>query len=110
MPGTEPVVVGDSNFKAEVEDAKGLSIVDFWAEWCGPCKMIAPILHEMAGEYAGKVRFCKLDVDSNRNTALRFNIRSIPTLLFFKDGKVVEMVIGVKSKKELSGFVEKHLS
>ena len=110
MTETGPLAVDDSNFKDQVEDAKGLAVVAFWAEWCGPCKMIAPIVEEMSVEYAGKVGFFKLDVDASKNTALRFNIRSIPTLLFFKDGQVVETVIGLKNKKELSEVVEKHLS
>jgi thioredoxin 1 len=110
MPDTKPIAVEDSNFKEQVEDAQGLSIVDFWAEWCGPCKMIGPIVEEMAEEYTGRVNFFKLDVDSSASTAQRFNIRSIPTLLFFKDGQVVETIIGLKSKKELTEVVEKHLS
>lgn len=110
MAETGPQAIDDSNFNEQVEGAQQLSVVDFWAEWCGPCKIIGPIVEEMATEYAGKVNFFKLDVDSNKETALRFNIRSIPTLLFFKDGQVVETVIGLKNKKELSEMVEKHIS
>jgi len=110
MEEKKPIAVGDSSFKDQVEDAQGLSIVDFWAEWCGPCKMVTPIVEEMAKEYAGKVNFFKVDVDSNTSTAQRFNIRSIPTLLFFKNGQIVETIIGLKSKKELTEVVEKHLS
>ncbi len=110
MTESVPLAVDDSNFKEKVEDSQLLAVVDFWAEWCGPCKMIGPIVKEMAGEYAGRANFFKLDVDSNKQTALRFNIRSIPTLLFFKDGQVVETVIGLRNKKELSEVVKKHIS
>jgi thioredoxin 1 len=110
MAEAKPIVVDDSSFKESVEEASGLSIVDFWAEWCGPCKMIAPVLEEMAEEYAGRVGIFKVDVDSSRETAQRFNIRSIPTLLFFKDGQVVETIIGVRSKKELTETVDRHLN
>ena len=110
MSETGPLPVDDSGFKERVENAKGLSVVDFWAEWCGPCKMISPIVEEMAAEYAGKVNFFKLNVDENKDTALRFSIRSIPTLLFFKDGQVVETVIGLRNKEELTNIVERHLS
>jgi len=109
MAELKPLTVEDSSFKESVEEAQGLSIVDFWAEWCGPCKMIAPLLEEMVVEYAGKLTVFKLDVDSSRVTAQRFNIRSIPTLLFFKDGEVVDTVIGVRSKKELTEIADKHL-
>ncbi|OGF97616.1 MAG: thioredoxin [Candidatus Glassbacteria bacterium RBG_16_58_8] len=109
MTEEKPISVEDNNFSDQVEKAQGLSVIDFWAEWCGPCKMIAPVLDEMARDYQGKVNFFKLDVDANRKTAQRYNVRSIPTLLFFKDGKVVEMVIGVRSKKELAKLVDKHL-
>ncbi len=109
MAETKPLTVEDSNFKDSVEEAQGLSVVDFWAEWCGPCKMVAPVLEEMAVEYAGRVHFFKLDVDASRITAQRFNIRSIPTLLFVKDGEVVDTVIGVRSKKELTEIVDKHI-
>ena len=86
--------VTDATFEAEVEKHDGLAIVDFWATWCGPCRMIAPILDQLATEYEGKVKVTKLDIDANVRTSARFNVRSIPTLLFFKEGKVVDQIIG----------------
>jgi thioredoxin 1 len=92
---TENVVqVTDADFKQRVVDGQGLTIVDFWAEWCAPCRMIAPILEELAQEYAGKVTIAKLNVDENPQTAARLGIRSIPTLLFFRGGERVDQVIG----------------
>lgn len=88
------VQVTDADFKQRVVDSQGLTIVDFWAEWCAPCRMIAPILEELANEYAGKVTIAKLNVDENPQTAVRFGIRSIPTLLFFRGGERVDQVIG----------------
>jgi thioredoxin 1 len=92
------VTVTDQNFAQEVEQASELTIVDFWATWCGPCKMIAPILEQVATERAGQVKVAKLDVDANIQTATRFNVRSIPTLLFFKGGKLVDQVVGAVPK------------
>ncbi len=103
------VAVTDATFADEVEQAKGLTVVDFWAEWCGPCRMVAPILDELAGEYAGKAKVTKLDVDSNQRTAMRFNVRSIPTILFFKDGKVVDQVIGAVPKGKLAEKFQQHV-
>src|SRR3954454_8233213 len=88
------IAVNDSNFELEVEKAEGLTVVDFWATWCGPCRMIAPILDQLAVDYAGQVKIAKLDVDANIKTATRFNVRSIPMLLFFKGGKVVDQIVG----------------
>lgn len=84
------VEVTDDNFAAEIEQNAGLAVVDFWATWCAPCRMIAPIVEALATEYAGKAKVAKLDVDNNQRTAARFNVRSIPTILFFKDGKLVD--------------------
>lgn len=88
------LTVTDENFANEIEAAEGLSMIDFWAVWCGPCRIIAPIVEDIAREYDGKVRVGKLDVDSNQRTATRFNVRSIPSILFFKDGKLVDTVVG----------------
>lgn len=102
------VAVTDADFEAQVEKHAGLTVVDFWATWCGPCRMIAPILDQLAVEYDGKVRVAKLDVDSNQKTAMRFNVRSIPTMLFFKDGKLVDQVVGAVPKAALAAKFEQH--
>ena len=102
------LAVTDANFEAEVEKAEGLTIVDFWATWCGPCRMIAPILDQIAVEHAGKVKITKLDVDANIKTGSRFNVRSIPTLLFFKGGKVVDQIIGAVPKTHIESKVQQH--
>ncbi len=101
-------VVTDADFEQEVEKHQGVTVVDFWAVWCGPCRMIAPILEQLSVEYEGKVKVCKLDVDTNQRTSMRFNVRSIPTMLFFKDGKVVDMVIGAVPKSALEAKFKAH--
>ena len=100
--------VTDSDFEAQVEQAQGLTVVDFWATWCAPCRMIAPVLDQLAAQYAGKAKVVKLDVDSNVRTASRFNVRSIPTMLFFKDGKLVDQVIGAVPKAALAAKFAQH--
>ena len=100
--------VTDADFETEVEKHDGLTVVDFWATWCGPCRMIAPILDQLAVEYQGKVKVTKLDVDSNIKTASRFNVRSIPTILFFKDGKLVDQVVGAVPKPALESKFKQH--
>jgi thioredoxin 1 len=104
----KPMEVTDATFQDEVEKHDGLAIVDFWATWCGPCRMVAPILDQLSQEYDGKVKITKLDVDSNIQTATRFNVRSIPTLLFFKDGKVVDQIIGAVPKSAIEGKMQQH--
>ncbi len=109
MAGSNAVAVTDSTFRAEVEQEPGLVVVDFWAEWCGPCRVIAPILEQLVGEYRGKLKVAKLDVDANQQTAMRYNVRSIPTLLFFKGGQHVDTVVGAVPKPHLVGKITQHL-
>ena len=103
------VTVTDGNFKDEIEGHQGLSMIDFWAEWCGPCRLVAPIVDELADEFADQVRVAKLDVDHNQSTAIRFGVRSIPSILFFKDGQHVDTVVGAVPKAHLTQKIEKHL-
>lgn len=100
--------VGDDNFATEIEAHKGLAVVDFWATWCAPCRMIGPIVEQLATEYEGKARVAKLDVDNNQKTAMRFNVRSIPTILFFKDGKLVDQVVGAVPRPALEAKFKEH--
>jgi thioredoxin 1 len=109
MAGSQARAVTDTTFQAEVEQATGLVLVDFWAEWCGPCRMIAPILDQIAIEYAGKLTITKMDVDANTQTPMRFNVRSIPSLLFFKGGKHVDTVVGAVPKAHLVGKITQHI-
>jgi thioredoxin 1 len=95
------VPVTDATFAEEVLNDDKPVVVDFWAEWCGPCKLIGPVLDELASEYAGRVKVTKLNVDENPSTSAKFGIRSIPTLMFFKKGKLVDQVIGAPSKSDL---------
>ena len=102
------IAVTDADFESQVEKHTGVVVVDFWATWCGPCRMIAPILEQLAVEYEGKVKVTKLDVDNNQKTGMRFNVRSIPTLLFFKNGKLVDQVIGAVPKAQLVAKFDQH--
>ncbi|MEX0909416.1 MAG: thioredoxin [Gemmatimonadaceae bacterium] len=104
------VTVTDADFESAVEQNAGLTVVDFWAIWCGPCRMIAPSLEELAGQYAGTVKVAKLDVDINVRTASRFQVRSIPTVLFFKNGKVVDQVIGAVPKTTFEAKIKEHVA
>jgi thioredoxin len=109
MSATNTVHVSDATFSGEIEQAPGLVLVDFWATWCGPCQVVAPVLDQLAGEYAGRAKIAKLDVDSNQRTAMRFNVRSIPSILFFKDGRHVDTVVGAVPKTTLDAKIKQHL-
>ena len=106
----KPIEVTDGNFSSEIESGDGLSLVDFWATWCGPCRMVAPIVEQLATEHAGKLKVAKLDVDANQGVATRYNIRSIPSILFFKDGKHVDTVVGAVPKALLDRKIAEHMS
>jgi thioredoxin 1 len=110
MAVAEITHVTDEAFGQEIEQHQGLAMVDFWATWCGPCQMVAPIVEQIAREYEGQVKVAKLDVDENQRTAMRFNVRSIPSILFFKDGKHVETVVGAVPKTYLVEKIARHLS
>ncbi|MEN9461236.1 MAG: hypothetical protein RIS84_1256 [Pseudomonadota bacterium] len=103
------VYVSDATFSVEVLEANQPVLVDYWAEWCGPCKMIAPILDEIAESYDGRLKVAKLDIDSNAETPPKFGIRGIPTLMLFKAGQVVATKVGALSKSQLTAFIDSHL-
>ena len=101
--------VTDDNFEQEILKSDIPAMVDFWADWCGPCKMVGPIVEELAKEYKGKIKIAKMNVDQNQKTPARFGIRSIPTLIFFKNGEVVNVIIGAQPKEILKSALEKLL-
>ena len=103
------VYVTDDSFDAEVLKAQGPVLVDYWAEWCGPCKMIGPVLEEIANEYAGKIKIAKLNIDENPATPPKYGIRGIPTLMLFKNGNVEATKVGALSKSQLSAFIDGNL-
>ena len=107
---SEPIVLTDDNFGAEVLNAGLPVLVDFWATWCGPCRVIAPIVQELSSEYEGKAKVGKLDVDAAQKTAAEFGIRSIPTLLIFKGGKVADQIIGAVPKQQITEKLEAALA
>jgi thioredoxin 1 len=105
-----PINATDANFADVIESGEGLSIVDFWAAWCGPCRMVAPVVEQLAQEYAGRLQVAKVDVDANQAVAMKYNIRSIPSILFFKDGKHIDTVVGAVPKAMLERKIQEHLS
>lgn len=102
------IYVTDDSFDADVLKSDKPVLVDYWAEWCGPCKMIAPILDEVSSEYADKIKVAKLDVDSNQATSMKYGIRGIPTLMLFRDGSIVATHVGALSKSQLTAFIDSH--
>jgi thioredoxin 1 len=105
---SQAMAVTDASFETEVEKHDGLVVVDFWATWCGPCRMIAPVLDQLAKDFDGKVKIAKVDVDANQQSAMRFNVRSIPMLLFFKGGKVVDQIVGAQPKTNIEAKFKQH--
>ena len=103
------VHTSDANFDSDVLKSSVPVLVDYWAEWCGPCKMIAPILDEIAGDYQGKLKIAKVNVDENQQITQKYGIRSIPTLILFKDGNVQAQKVGAMSKSQLAAFIETNL-
>jgi thioredoxin len=103
----EVLEVSDQTFANEVEAHAGVTLVDLWAPWCGPCRVLGPIVDQLAREFAGQVKVTKLDIDKNPETAERYNVRSIPTLLFFREGKLVESIVGLRAKAELAARLTK---
>ncbi len=103
------IYVGDADFEDKVLNAELPVLVDFWAEWCGPCKMIAPVLEEIAEEYAGKIQVAKLNIDENPATPPRYGIRGIPTLMLFKNGNVEATKVGAVSKSQLAAFIDSNI-
>ncbi|MBT3709101.1 MAG: thioredoxin TrxA [Gammaproteobacteria bacterium] len=101
--------VSDDTFDAEVLNSDVPVLVDYWAEWCGPCKVIAPVLEEIAAEYNGKMKICKLDIDANENTPPKYGIRGIPTLMLFKNGAVEATKVGALSKSQLTAFLDSNI-
>lgn len=99
----------DSNFKEQVLDREGITVIDFWAEWCGPCRMISPIIEELATEYDGKALVGKVNVDDNPEISMKYGIRSIPTILILKNGEIVDRHVGTTSKQVLSNKIESHI-
>jgi thioredoxin 1 len=106
MENSAAITIDEANFDDEVTKSAQPVLVDFWAEWCGPCKMIAPVLDEIAREKAGSVKVGKVNVDNNQSLSARYNIRAIPTLLLFKDGQLRDQIMGMTSKKELLNRLE----
>lgn len=105
-----PMTVTDKNFQSDILDHKGVSFVDFWAAWCAPCRMLTPIIEELAKDYAGKAQIAKLDVDSNQNSARQYGVMSIPTMIIFKDGQEVDRLVGVMPKATIAERLDKWIA
>ena len=109
MASEKVVTLTDDNFEEEVVNSTTPVLVDFWAEWCMPCRMVAPVIDELAGDFNGKAKIGKVDTDSNRNIALKFGISAIPTVMLFKDGQVIKRFVGVQSKREYAAALNEAL-
>lgn len=105
----KPLEIGDAEFNKEVVEAEGTVLVDFWAPWCGPCKMVGPVVEELAKDFAGKAKIVKVNVDENSDAPSRYGVMSIPTLVLFKDGEAKETMVGFKPKEELANKINEYL-
>ncbi len=105
----EPIHTSDSNFERDVLKSSAPVLVDFWAEWCGPCKALAPKLDEIAKEFDGKITVAKVDIDQNKETPATYGVRGVPTLALFKNGEVVEQLVGNHPKENITAFIQKHI-
>ncbi|TLU83930.1 MAG: thioredoxin [Chlorobium sp.] len=103
------LVATDKNFKAEILESDKVALVDFWAAWCGPCMMLGPVIDELAGDYEGKAVIAKVNVDENPNTAAQYGIRSIPSLLIFKNGQVVDQIVGAQPKNAIAKKIDQYI-
>lgn len=106
---TNTLTITNDNFEAEVLNSDKPVLVDFWAEWCGPCQMVSPIIDELADDYVGKAKVCKINVDEQADLAMKYQVMSIPTVMIFKNGEVVDKVVGARSKADFSDILSKHL-
>jgi thioredoxin 1 len=109
MAGNNTMAATDSNFDSDVMGAQGVALIDFWAEWCGPCRQLGPTIDAIADEYQGKLKVFKMDVDHNPSTPTRFHVRGIPTLLIIKNGQVVDQLVGNQPKSVIISALQKHL-
>lgn len=105
----QPIHLSDASFEQEVIKSDLPVLIDFWAAWCGPCRMIAPVIDELANDYSSQAKICKLDVDNNQQTAMQFGIRSIPTILIFKGGEVVDTIVGAVPKEQILNKLKSHI-
>jgi thioredoxin 1 len=109
MSSGKALEITNANFEQQVMNSGGLTLVDFWADWCGPCRMVAPIIEQLAGEYQDKLVVGKVNVDNEGELATRFKIMSIPTIILFKDGEIAERLVGARAKEELKSVIDKYL-
>ena len=109
MGSKNTLALTDQNFEQEIVQSKSAALVDFWAEWCMPCKMLGPIIEELADEFAGRLKVGKVDTDANRQISMKFGISAIPTVILFKDGQMAKKFVGLQSKKDLKGAIEQIL-
>jgi thioredoxin 1 len=110
MAGTNTLTFSDGNFEQEVLKSPTPVLVDFWAEWCGPCKALSPVIEELAGEYAGKIKVGKVDTDANREVSVQFSVSAIPTVILFKGGEIVDKFVGLRAKKDFKVMLDRVLS